>query len=124
MWSAEKIDKGIHSGMAWVRVLYGDGKTQFEETVRSSAPFQGWPDLEVQNRLDSLNGLDPLSVDSIQLGPVGPKPAPKPPNPQTQDQIDQAAFFTDYNQERTDQILKTLSPGLQGRYKTEYGPLR
>lgn len=68
------------------------------------------------------------SAQSVNLIPANttldlsdPVPVVVPP---TQAEIDRAAFFADYNTERTAQILATLSPGLQSRYKSEYGGLR
>lgn len=39
-------------------------------------------------------------------------------------QLAQQQWFKDYVQERTQQILATLSTDLQSRYKTEYGDIR
>lgn len=72
-----------------------------------------------------LNNRDvrPKPADQITLGPVV-LPDPEPPKPPTPEALERSQFFTDYDKERTDQILATLTPALASRYKAEYGALR
>lgn len=119
-WSATKDPAYFEGGIVFQRVTFTDGLQVFAETYRSTAPSSSWPDPEILTRLSAMNAFDPTS-----LKPGAPVAKPKPPDPiKTQDQLDKESFFTDYNTERTNQILATLTPELAARYKPEYGPLR
>lgn len=67
---------------------------------------------------------DPVVDGPVELDvAVAPKPTDPTPD-QIAAQLAQQQWFKDYAQERTQQILATLSADLQSRYKPEYGDLR
>ena len=119
-WTATKDAAYFEAGTLFQRVTFTDGVQVFSETYRSIRPAPDWPDPEIFSRLDALN-----TFDTSNLKPGAPTEKPVAPITEpTPEELERQAFFTDYNVERTNQILATLTPELAARYKPEYGPLR
>lgn len=72
---------------------------------------------ELSIKRDVTKDMDPVVDGPVDLDP-------KAQVPPTQEEVDRNKWFTDYASERTQQILATLSPSLQARYKPEYGDVR
>jgi hypothetical protein len=123
MWTANKHLATFEGGIFSQKVTYTDDTNQqnaFDVIYKAQAINNDWPDADVRVRLNILNTTD---ISNISAGAIKPAPS-KPTDPiKSQAQIDQDQFFIDYNTEKTNQVLKTLSPELQARYKSEYGRL-
>src|SRR6185436_21082827 len=66
---------------------------------------------------DMSRKRDPAKdADPVVDGPIELDPPVTPPDPPSQAQLDRDKFFTDYDKERTDQMLATLTPALAARY--------
>lgn len=107
--------------------------TRTDVTVRLTVNYQGGRTLpEAKARLEAATKTL-IAQRDLDNGPIRVVPsgtnldlADIPPvvTPPTQAELERAAFFTDYANERTQQTLATLSPSLASRYKSEYGALR
>lgn len=120
VWSTEvlAVDKGVNGFAVEVLVSNDEGFKQSNIfNVRSIA--------ELKSTIRAfIASVTPINTEQIPVGPLDLKPPDPIVIPPNQEELDRAAFFSDYNKERTDQALATLTPALAARYKPEYGALR
>ena len=98
--------------------ITGDQGTRYKTALHAAG------ESELKASVNALTARLSATAKPVKPGPLDmttPAPVVVPP---TQAELDQKQFFADYDKERTDQILATLTPALAARYKPEYGPLR
>ena len=112
-WIATLTGKRVEYGRVWIEVTYTQDDVTHVKTHNLTSTDPKYIKRVLQSDVNQFDSVDPLEFDYLLGSSIDIAPDPViPPDPPTQDEIDEAAWLADWRQLNQMQQVLTNIPAL------------